>query len=180
MTLLKPEKKGSSAKDEPVFLSIGKIRRPHGVQGEMLMDVYTDFPERLVPGKTVYTGEKHTPQIISGIRTAGKNLLICFAEFNSPETAGIFRNQIVYVRKDETPPLSDGEYYHHDLYGCRVQDEQNCLLGTVSEIIETGANDVLVIKNLSGEEILFPIIDEVILNVDILQKIITVKPQKWE
>ena len=144
------------------------------------MDVYTDFPERLVPGKTVYTGDKYTPQTIASVRTAGDRLIISFTNFTTPETAGIFRNQIMYIRKEDVQQLPEGEYYHHELVNCRVQDEEGRLIGMVTEIIETGANDVLVVENDSGVENLFPIIDEVILKVDLPAKIIIVKPQKWE
>jgi 16S rRNA processing protein RimM len=72
---------GSPSSGEPVFLVIGKLRRPHGVHGEILMDILTDFPERVRPGLTVYLGEDHRPMKIHSRRTHQNAFLVSIREY---------------------------------------------------------------------------------------------------
>ena len=158
---------GSPGEGEPVFLVVGKLRRPHGVRGEIQMEVLTDFPERLVPGMTVFIGEDHQPFQISSCRWHQDSLLMAFQGKSDREEVGILRNSLVYVRTDEIPPLEEGEYYHHELIGLEVREETGAYLGVVTGILETGANDILIVMLDNGAEALLPMIDEVILNVDL-------------
>jgi 16S rRNA processing protein RimM len=158
---------GSPSEGEPVFLVVGKLRRPHGVLGEILMDVVTDFPERLASGVTVFIGNDHQPFHITSCRWHQDCLLIAFQEIRDREEAGALRNSLVYVRADEIPPLEDGEYYHHELIGLEVREETGAYFGVVTGILETGANDILVVTLQNGAEVLLPITDEVILNVNL-------------
>lgn len=157
---------GSQGSDEPAFVAIGKIRRPHGVRGEVLVEIYTDFPERLVPKKVLYVGETHQRLVIRRRRPHHEGLLLAFEEYFTPEEVGQFRNQILYVAVRELPPLPEGEYYFHELIGLTVEDEAGNTLGILQEILETGANDVYVIISPEGREILLPAIEEVIQVVD--------------
>ena len=153
---------------EPEFLAVGKLRRPHGVHGEMLMAVWTDFPERLQPGGRGYLGTKHSPAQISRLRTHAQGLLVAFAEFDDRESAGTLRNQVVFVRREDLPPLPDGEFYLHQLLGLDVvRDVDSVPLGYVAEILETGANDVFLVRREMGADLLLPDIDSVILKIDL-------------
>lgn len=155
---------GSLNSGEPEFLAVGQLRRPHGVKGEIRMSVWTDFPERLKVGMEVYIGRNQEPIRIRSTRWHGSDLLISFEEFTTREDVGIFRNEIVLVPADKLPPLPAGELYIHELIGMEVFDvETELSLGSVVEIIETGANDVFIVRNHQGGEILLPDIDEVIL-----------------
>jgi 16S rRNA processing protein RimM len=154
---------GSPIKGEPVFLMVGKLRRAHGVGGEILMDINTHFPERLQAGKTIYIGERHQEYKIENIRSANKNLIIKFAEVNTPEEVVQFRNQLVYVSSAGLPRLPEGEYYHHQLLGLRVLTENGEEIGTIDDILETGANDVYVIKQNNRQELLVPAIFDVVI-----------------
>jgi 16S rRNA processing protein RimM len=149
-----------------VYLAIGFLRRPHGVGGEIIMDLHTDFPERIKPGKKVYVGVKYQSAILESVRPHGNGLLVKLPGYDTPESAGRFRNQWVYVKSDEVPPLSEGKHYKHELIGLNVITEDGDPLGALSEIIETGANDVYVVRNVSGKEILLPAIPSVILERD--------------
>jgi 16S rRNA processing protein RimM len=157
---------GSPAAGEPVFLAIGKVRRPHGVAGDVLVEVYTDFPEHLQPGVIVYAGEKATPLTISRQRIHNEGVLLGFEGFTTPEQVGRFRNQILSILTSDAPELPEGEYYFHELIGLEVIDESGKHLGEITEIMETGANDVYVVTDASGIEILLPAIAEVVLDVD--------------
>lgn len=165
---------GSPPTGEPVFLAVGKLRRPHGVHGEIIMDVLTDFPERLKPGKKMLVGAQHTPVQIRSLRGHDQALLIAFEGYDTPEQAGNFRNQILYSTVSEQPPLEEGEFYHHELIGMQVYDEQGVKLGELAEIMETGANDVYVLRPEIGPEILLPAIDDVILEIDLEKKVMRV------
>jgi 16S rRNA processing protein RimM len=165
---------GSSDQGEPAFLVIGKIRRPHGVRGEVLMEIYTDFPERIQPGGVVYLGEQAKQHLIASRRSHRDGLLIRFEGYTTPEAAAELRHQLVYVRTADRPPLEEGEYYHHQILGMAVYDENQALIGWVREILSTGANDVLVIRNEQGNEQLIPFADEWIQEVDLSQKKLSV------
>lgn len=160
---------GSLDIGEPVFLVVGKLRKPHGLRGELQMEVITDFPERLTRGVQVYVGEEHRPQHIRSIRGHDRLLLVAFSDFHDPESAGGLRNQLVYVRADDRPALPEGEYYQHQLLGLKVISDEGEELGHLVQILETGANDVYIVRPLAGPELLLPAIDEVILQVDLEQ-----------
>jgi 16S rRNA processing protein RimM len=133
----------------------------------VLVEVMTDFPERLQPDSAVYAGEKHTRLIIRSQRYHNDGLLLSFDGLDTPEEVGRFRNQILYVPFEDRPPLPEGEYYHHQMVGLSVLDETGTLLGTLTEVLETGANDVYVVAAARGGEILLPVIPGVILGVDL-------------
>lgn len=160
------QKRSGSPSGEPDYLAIGFLRRPHGVTGEIIMDLHTDFPERIKDGKKVYAGEKYESITIDSVRPHGNSLLIRIHGYDTPEAVGRFRNQWVYVQADEVPPLPDGQYYKYELVDLEVVDDEGNKLGTLTEIIETGANDVYIVRNESGKEILLPAIPSVILEVD--------------
>jgi 16S rRNA processing protein RimM len=151
---------------EPVYLTVGFIRRPHGVQGEMVMDLHTDFPERMKSGRKLLVGEEHLPQTLTSVRPHQAALLVKFKGIDTPEQAGQFRNQWVYIRASEAPKLPEGRIYQHQLIGFQVVDENDQPLGKLVEILETGANNVYVVRDESGHEILLPAIPPVILETD--------------
>jgi 16S rRNA processing protein RimM len=158
---------GSPGSGEPAFLVIGKLRRPHGLRGELLMDVHTDFPERIKRGVVVFAGPRRSALQVRSRRWAGPALLIAFEGYDSPEAAGELRNQWLYVRADDRPPLPEGEYYHHQLIGLRVVSEQGQELGELAEILETGANDVYLVRPESGSDVLIPAVAEFIRSIDL-------------
>lgn len=160
---------GSHGNGEPVFLVIGKLRRPHGVHGEILMDIITDFPERITAGTRVFVGPQHEERIIRSVRGNAGTLLVTFEAFNNPEEVGVLRNQYMYVRAEDRPPLPQGEYYHHQLIGLPVLTDDGQVLGVLSEILENAANDVYVVRPKQGADILLPAIDSVILDIDLQQ-----------
>jgi len=159
---------------EPVYLVVGFLRRAHGVHGEIIMDLHTDFPERLRKGRKLFVGEKHQLLTLASTRPHMKGMLVKFKGIETPEGIGQFRNQWVYVKTTDLPPLPEGQLYQHELFGFKVLDETDQVLGELVEIIETGANDVYVVKNESGKEILLPAISSVILKVDPEQRVMHV------
>jgi 16S rRNA processing protein RimM len=151
---------------EPLYLSVGFLRRPHGLKGEIIMDLHTDFPERMEKGRKVFVGEDHKEMTLTNVRPHQTGLLVKFDDIDTPEEAGLYRNQWVYVMTKDVP-LPEGQHYKHELLGLKVVDEQDNLLGELVEILETGANDVYVVRDDSGKEILLPNIPSVILDLNV-------------
>lgn len=156
---------GSPSAGEPEYLVVGRLRRPHGLHGEMVMELQTDFPERLKPSARVFVGEKHQPITIVGVRSHNEGLLIKLEGLETPEDAGRYRNQVVYVSAADRPPLPEGQYYHHELIGFDVVDEDEQKIGSLAEILQTGANDVYVVTKPDGGEVLLPVIPSVVLDI---------------
>jgi 16S rRNA processing protein RimM len=163
-----------SPNGEPVYLMVGFLRRPHGLRGEIVMDLHTDFPERLKRGRKLLVSEAYTPLTIESVRNHQQSVLIKFQGIDTPEQAGEYRNQWVYVKASEVPPLPEGKIYQHELFGFQVVDENGNSLGEVVEILETGANNVYVVKDESGREILLPAIPSVILELNTERRIMRV------
>jgi len=166
-------KKNSSHKDsgspntgEPVYLIVGYLRRAHGVHGEMVMQVITDFPARLKAKSKVFVGKHYHPMTVQSIRAHSEGMIIKFDEFHNPEDTANYRNQFVYVTSADRPKLPKGQFYIHELVGFDVVDEEEKSFGTLSDVLQTGANDVYVVTQPDGKEILLPVIASVVLDID--------------
>jgi len=169
----KQQESGSPA-GEPVYLVIGYLRRSHGVRGEIIMDLHTDFPQRIKSGRKVLVGEKHQPLTLDTVRSHNNGMLVSFRGIDTSEDAGKLRNQWVYVKAAEVPPLPEGQHYQYEMIDLNVVDENGSPLGKLVEILETGANDVYVVRDDSGKEILLPAIPSVILDLNMDSRILKV------
>ena len=98
---------GSLSADEPVFVVIGKFRRPHDIKGEIVMTVITDFPDLIQPGGVVYVGERHTPYQLRSMRWHGADLLVSLKELPDRTAVEIFRNIMVYMKAEDVPELPE-------------------------------------------------------------------------
>lgn len=158
---------GSSSSGEPVFVIIGKFRKPHGIRGEIRMSVLTDFPDLIEKGQTVYVGDKYQAYQIRSIRWHGGDMLVSLEELLDRTAVEIFRNVMVHMKSQDIPAPADGEFYTHQLVGIAVETDQGTHLGKLKEVIFTGANDVYLVEPPEGKDILLPAIEEVILNIDL-------------
>lgn len=149
------------------YIVVGRIGRPHGVRGEVRFKILTDFPERLVAGKQVFVGEDREPRTINGLRGGGEAVILALSGVADRTEAGLLRSNFVYVRLSEVPDLPEGEFYTHQLIGLEVRLESGESLGRITEILYTGANDVLVVIDEGGAEKLIPAIDDVLLSIDL-------------
>ncbi|MGA7192117.1 MAG: ribosome maturation factor RimM [Anaerolineales bacterium] len=165
---------GSPTNGEPVYLIVGYLRRAHGVRGEMVMEVQTDFPERLKTNAKVFVGDSHQPMTLASARIHNEGLIVKFNSVDTPEDTARYRNQLVYVTVADRPPLPKGQFYVHELIGFDVVDEDQKSIGKLTEIMQTGANDVYVVTRLDGKEILLPVISSVVLNIDADRRLIRV------
>ncbi|GAB4494269.1 MAG: ribosome maturation factor RimM [Anaerolineales bacterium] len=165
---------GSPTAGEPVYLAVGLLRRPHGVRGDILFTVTTDFPERLRPGTLVYFGDDKRKMKITRRRPHNDGIIFGFEGISTPEQAAKHTGKTVFVLAEDRPPLPEGEYYHHQIIGLDVFDEAGASLGVVCEILETGANDVYVVKNPAGRELLLPALKQVVLGIDLERNLMKV------
>jgi 16S rRNA processing protein RimM len=120
----------------------------------------------MTSGRKLFVGEEHQPMTLTSVRPHQLGLLVKFSGVETPEDAGKLRNQWVFIKAKDAPPLPDGKIYQYELIGFKVVDENDNPLGELVEILETGANDVYVVKDDSGKEILLPAIPSVILDLD--------------
>lgn len=157
---------------EPAFLLLGQVLRPHGVRGELRITVLTAYPERIVPEMEVYLGSNpedaaHAVRyVVSGARTHHQYLILQVKGVNDRNEADVLREKYVMVRLEDAVPLEEDEFYLFQALGLDVYTEDGEHLGEVTEVLETGANDVYVVQGERGE-ILLPAIDECVLDVDI-------------
>lgn len=170
---------GSPDFGEPVYLAIGRLGKPHGLDGGVIFYVITDFPERLKKGKIVYIGDNHIPAKLYSVKEHSRGLIFRFQEFKSLEEIEKYKNSFVYVKTDDLPALPKGEYYHHQLIGMEVKDTAGNYLGKIKEILQTGANDVYVISDEENKEILYPALLNLIETTDLKQKLMVVKPLEF-
>jgi 16S rRNA processing protein RimM len=169
---------GSRSSSEPAFLVVGKLRRPHGVQGEIPLELFSELLELLEPEQTVYVGERHQPLVVKDSRWKQDLLLLKFHNMDDRTAVEGLTNDLVYVKTSQLPPLDEGEYYYHQLIGLDVYEEED-YLGVLTEILQTGANDVYLVTDVAGKETLIPDTDEVVLDIDVNAGIMRVAKMKW-
>lgn len=170
---------GSPDTGEPGFVCIGKIHRTHGIEGTVVLNPMTDFPERIRSGKKVFAGLDHRPLTIVSVGQKPPYLLVRFAEFTNETEAAELRNTFLFVPIADLPPLPHGEYYFHQLIGLEAVNEAQEHVGTLKEILETGANDVYVILRDEGTEELVPAIPQYIKEVRLSEKKIILNLPEW-
>ncbi|MBR4099899.1 MAG: 16S rRNA processing protein RimM [Clostridia bacterium] len=160
------------------YLEVGKIVGTHGVKGMTRVQVWADSPDFLKQFKYLYTDSEGNNKLnVLKVQPHGNISLVAFKGVESIEHAESFRNTVLYIdRKDVKLP--EGRYFITDLIGITVTDaESGAVLGEISDVSQTGANDVWHIKK-DGKEYLIPAIDEVIVEVDIDNQTAVIKPLK--
>ena len=149
---------------------VGVIANTHGVRGEVKVFPTTDAPERFKVIKTVILDAKRE-KITLEIQSAKffKNLVIVkFKGIDNINDIEKYKGCDLYVTRENATPLNEGEYYIADLIDMLVVDEEGNELGILDDVLQTGANDVFVVKlKESGKELLLPNIPSCVLNVDL-------------
>ena len=169
----------SARTPEPRYLLVGRVSRPHGVRGELRVEIITDYPERLAQHAYFYLADPNSPDAVhrypvEGLRFHQKVLLLKLTGCDDRDAADELRGMLVQIPIEEAVPLEEGEYYLFQLVGVRVDTEDGEWLGQVVDVIETGANDVYVVRGPRGEALL-PAVDDVILELDLKSKQMVVR-----
>lgn len=152
--------------ESPQYLIIGRVFKPWGVRGEVKVEILTEFPERFASLRTVYLGDDAKPFSIENARLHGKAALLKFKGIDRPEDAEGLRDQIVQVAREEAVKLPKGKLYLYQLIGLRVVTVQGEALGEITDVLDTGANDVYVVHD-GQREILIPAIEEVVKEISL-------------
>jgi 16S rRNA processing protein RimM len=144
---------------------VAQVMGAHGIRGELKCRIVTDFPARRFRrnNTVLIDGGSHT---IQAARVQGTTVLLKLADVADRDSAETFRNKDVLIRAADAIALPRGQFYWHQVIGLRVEDATSGeSLGEVTDILETGANDVYVVNGARGE-ILIPAIKDVIKHID--------------
>lgn len=169
-----PSQSSSVADDRtgPAFLLLGEVLRPHGLRGELKVRLLTDYPERIDGMARIYLAPEVRSQDarawkVEHMRMHQRHGLLKLDGVDDRDTADLLRDLKLLVPVEEAVPLEEGEFYLFQLLGLRVITAEGCELGTIRDVIETGANDVYVVNGAGHGEILIPATAETILETNV-------------
>lgn len=159
------------------FLKVGIITSTHGIRGDVKVYPTTDSPDRFLSVEQVWLKpagkEEKTLLEIAQVRFQKNMVLLRFRGFDSINDVEQFRGAELYVDREHAAPLGENEYYIADLLGMQVYTDEDEMLGTLKDVLETGANDVYIVDTPKGE-LMIPAIRQCILHVDVEQGRMTV------
>ena len=161
-----------NTEEQKETIVIGEVLGAHGQNGALRVRIMTEFPERFDHGAVVYIG--NTPYTIATAQLAPETVILRFVGLNDSEVAGKLRGKHLEIPMSERKMLPDGRYYYHDIVGLDVFTNTGNPLGQVSDILNTGSNDVYIVKN-GNKEILIPAIKDVVKEIDLAQKRIIIE-----
>lgn len=157
------------------MIMVGEITGAHGIRGQIKVESLTDFPElRFAPGARLYVEKQRrwANVLASGMH---KGLYLLTLEgVTDRDAAQSLLHTYLRISQDDLEELPDGEYYHFQLIGLKVYEDDR-LLGELVEIMQTGANDVYVIRDAQGAELLLPALQSCVLKVDLASGTMAVK-----
>ena len=153
------------------YLAIARIVAAHGLRGEVRCAIVTDFPERFQRTREVYLGQRKRHYVVQRARLAKDAVIVKLESVDSRADAEGLRGLTMFVPERDAVPLEDGLYFWHQVIGLRVVTVEGEPLGSIIDIIETGSNDVYVVRggDAPGQrgELLIPAIGDVVRAVDI-------------
>ncbi len=156
---------------------MGKVVAAHGIRGWIKVQTYTEYLDSLLDYDIWHLGndkQAWRPFEVLEADVHGKVVVARLQGVEDRTAAEKCKGLLVAIPRDELPEEEDGEYYWSDLVGMRVVNLTDEALGTVDTLLETGANDVLGVRDAQGKEILIPFIAQVIRQVDKERKVIRV------
>ena len=150
------------------YLRVGVISSTHGLKGEVKVFPTTDDPERFRKLKTVFldTGKDYQLLTITGVRFFKNQVILKFKEFQDINEVERYRGRDLLIKREQAVPLGENENFIVDLIDLEVFDDTEQRLGILTDVLQTGANDVYVVETEEGKEILLPAIPSCILEVD--------------
>ena len=158
-------------------LVVGRIGKPHGVRGEVTVEVRTDDPDaRFAPGSSLRTDPvERGPLTVAGVHPRSGGLVVAFAGVESREAAEGLRGTVLVVDSAELPDIEDAdEWYDHQLVGLTAVDPAGGALGEVADVVHAPAADLLVVRDADGREHLVPFVREMVPAVDVPRRRVVV------
>lgn len=149
-------------------LKVGVVTSVHGIKGEVKVFPTTDDSRRFKKLKQVYldTGKELLSLEIEGVKFFKQMVILKFKGYENPDDVMKFRQKELWIDRKDAVRLSKDEYFIADLIDMEVCDEEGKLIGTLKDVISTGANDVYAVETPEGREVLFPAIKQCVLDVD--------------
>lgn len=151
------------------LLRVGVITQTHGLRGEVKVYPTTEDPKRFKKLKEVVidTGKEQIDAQIESVKFFKNLVIVKFKGIDNINDVEKYKKSELYVSRENAIPLEEGEFYVADLIGLKVVSDEGEDLGILDDVMQTGANDVYVVKKKGQPELLIPVIDQCILNVDI-------------
>ncbi len=158
------------------YLEIGQIVNTFGIKGMVKVKPFTDDIKRFDRLKTIYIeiNKEKKEYEIQEVKYHKNMVLIKFKGIDNIEEAEQLRQRYILIDREKEEPLEEGVYYIVDLIGLDVYTDDGKLLGKVDDIFNTGSNDIYVVKDKLGKQILLPGISEVLKDIDLKNEKITV------
>lgn len=156
-------------------VTVGRVIRPHGIRGALLVEAFSEVIHALRPQSVVYLGPEKRRAVVVAFRPHRKRFLLRLEGYEDRTSAEALRGLDIHLAFEDAPPLPEGVYYYWQILDCEVLTEEGEVLGRVAEIIETGANDVYLVRSERGEELLLPAIEQVIRQVDLERRRLIVR-----
>ena len=150
------------------LLKVGAITSTHGIKGEVKVFPTTDDVKRFQKRTELIldTGKEKKTLEIEGVKFFKQFVILKFKGYDSINEIECYKGKELYVTRENAVALEKDEYFIADLIGMAVMDEEENLIGRLTDVIETGANDVYCVETGEGKEILIPAIRDCILSVD--------------
>lgn len=164
-------------KDEQEYCTIGTIVAPFGVRGELKVRSLTDIPNRFAKLGTVYLGPRYTPYPITSVRPyKGDMVILKLSGIDDANAAEAVRNWNLSIPLDKLAKLPADLYYQHDIIGLHVKTLNERDIGTITDIMSTGSNDVYIIKTPDERQILIPAVKDIIKQIDLIRHLMYIDP----
>ena len=160
------------------YYHVGKIVNTHGIRGEVRVVPITDFmDDRFQNGKQLFIEKNHDyiPVTVEKARPHKGMELVKFEGLYNINDVQTFRDCYLSVTEEQQSDLEDGEYYYHQIIGLDVVTNDGRELGKIKEIMSPGANDVWVVERSGKQDLLLPVIKDVIKDVDLDKHLVTVE-----
>ena len=163
--------------DATKYFQVGQIAGTHALKGEVRVFPQTSDRERFTKGLELYYEGVRNEVLVLTVeksRQNGKFVLLQFKGLDSINDVERFRGGKLYVDRRDAIPLEEGEYFVADLVGMDVYTEDGARLGELTDVLETGANDVYAVRLEQGKEVLIPAIPDCVLEINLEEKRMTV------
>ncbi len=162
--------------DKENMLQVGVITQTHGIKGEVKVYPTTEDAGRFDELKKVYIDSKEglIPVKINSVRYFKNLVILKFKGINDINEVEKYKKCPLLIERKDAIPLEEGEFFITDIIGISVVTDEDEVLGTLADVLKTGANDVYVVKDEQGKEILIPAIRQCILSTDIDEKVMKV------